>query len=126
LSPDSCEDLVALYLQQIRGYSVIPSTSKHSTAKYEFAMIHGGTGREASVQVKNGQTSLHCPDYAEAPFKVYLFTSEGKYKGVCPPNVEILAKDALIDFALNQRHSVPRSIRRWVNHLYPITETKDS
>jgi len=118
LSDSACEDLVAMYLQQELGYSIIPSTSKHSTAKYEFAMIQRESGEEAAVQVKNGSTSLYCPDYASAGFKVYLFTSGGEYKGDIPPNVETLAEGKLLDFATKHRSSLPKTIRRWVNYLY--------
>jgi hypothetical protein len=119
LSDSVCEDLVALYLQHEKGYAVIPSTSKHSLIKYEFALIHRETGQEATVQVKNGGATLHCPDYATAKSKVYLFTSEGKYSGTRPQSVEIVEKPTLLRFAQEHRQTLPKTIRRWVNYLYP-------
>jgi hypothetical protein len=122
ISYSSCEDLVALYLQQ-QGYSIIPSTSKNSTAKYEFELIHRHNGSVAAVQVKNGKTPLDCLHYASAPFKVYLFTSEGPYlnSDPCPENVEILDGPKLIKFAQVRRRSLPDTIRLWVDYLSPNT-----
>lgn len=117
LSDSACEDLVGLYLQHQYNYLIIPSTSKHSTRKYEFAMIQRHTGEEAAVQVKNGTPSLYCPDYEE-PFKVYLYTSGGRYDGSVRQNVDILDESCLLDFATKNRSSLPKTIRRWVNHLY--------
>jgi Holliday junction resolvase-like predicted endonuclease len=120
ISYSSCEDLVALYLQH-KGYSIIPSTNKKSTAEYEFELVHRDTGSVAAVQVKNGKTSLDCLKYAAVPFKVYLFTSEGQYLNSesRPQNVEIVDRETLVAFADECRHMLPDTIRLWVEYLKP-------
>lgn len=119
LSDSACEDLVALYLQCECGYSIIPSTAKHSTPKYEWTMVHRETGCRAAVQVKNGSIQLHCSDYGDADLKVYLFTSGGECTGPCPSNVKVLKREDLEGFALKNRKFTPAPIRLWIDHLYP-------
>jgi len=119
LAPCDCEDLVGLYLQQERGYSIIPNSCKQSTKKFEFTLIHSNTGKEAAAQVKRGQTNIQLDAYSGDPFRVFVLTTNGKYLGRCPANVEILDQSELVRFAQSRRRSLPLTIRGPVDRLYP-------
>jgi hypothetical protein len=58
IGSDTCEDIVALYLQAQKGYYLIPSTCKQATKHYEFVLRHPD-GHRAYIQVKNGSEALH-------------------------------------------------------------------
>ena len=69
LSPSVCEDLVGIYLQSEKGFSVIPTTCKQSSKKFEFGLIHRATGIEAAVQVKKDRPALStCRRLSRRPF----------------------------------------------------------
>lgn len=61
LSPDDHEDLVASYLQQERGWTLVKSTCFRSKPKYEFTMVREGPSC-LDVQVKSGQVYLDAGD----------------------------------------------------------------
>lgn len=120
LSPSACEDFVGLYLQSERGYSMIPTTCKQSTKRFEFSLIHRDTGEEAAVQVKKGRScNLNLESYKNDAFQVFVFVHGGKYRGVKPENVEIVSASDLIGFAQRKRTILPPTIRVWVDYFFP-------
>jgi hypothetical protein len=57
IAHDDLEDIVSLYLQMKRGWSIVPSTAKKSTPTTEFVLRNRAGGR-AYVQVKSGQAKI--------------------------------------------------------------------
>ena len=53
ISPDDCEDLVALYLQE-KGYRIITSSCKDNTINFEYVMKYIKNGNVAIAEVKQG------------------------------------------------------------------------
>ena len=51
LSPNDCEDLVCLYLYDLKGYVTIPSTNKIATELYECVLVNPENGMLAYPQV---------------------------------------------------------------------------
>lgn len=120
LSPSACEDFVGLYLQSERGYLMIPTTCKQSSKRFEFLLIHRDSGKEAAIQVKKGRScNIDLESYKNDPFQVFVFVYGGKYEGAKPDNVEIVGESELIGFAQRKRSILPRTIRVWVDHLFP-------
>ena len=56
ISPDDCEDIVGIYLQEKHGYRLIPSSCKRDTGKTEF-VLKAVDGRRANVAGKAGKCS---------------------------------------------------------------------
>ena len=68
ISPDDCEDIVGIYLQEKHGYRLIPSSCKRDTGKTEFVLKAVDGGR-ALVQVKQGNVALDVEDFIESRIK---------------------------------------------------------
>ena len=114
LSPDACEDLVAFYVQS-KGFWLVPSSCKRSTARYEFSLVERGSGKTAVVQVKNGKESLSLLDYSPADVgadSFVLFTSGGQYIGDTRPDVCCIEPSDLFKFAEDNEQSLPSRVRR--------------
>lgn len=116
LSPDACEDLVALYLQVEEGYKVIASICKRTTPKYEFVMRRE-SGEEAFVQVKSGKDPLRPDDYANLPGEVFLFSAGGGYPGPQSQGVRCLRAQELRAFAQERRALMPGKISIWMDWI---------
>jgi hypothetical protein len=59
---DDLEDIVGLYLQQAKGWSIVPSTAKKSNPATEF-VLRNHEGKRAYLQVKSGKEKF---DYKNA------------------------------------------------------------
>jgi len=133
LSPEATEDLVGVYLQEVRGYRVVPSTAKRSTQAYEFALRGGGLkgshvagraryGERAVVQVKSGAVALSPVDYAYLlaegdTDRVFLFSSRGGYPGSPVEGIECLSPGDLTAFAYRYDELLPNEIAHWIDVL---------
>ena len=115
ISSEDCEDIVGLFLQE-KGYKLIASSCKASTATYEFVLIDN-KGNKAVAQVKQGDVDLNVEDYSGLPSKVFLFTSRGEYTGELPENVEFIKKEKLLEFVDKKRKLMPFRIEKWLNWL---------
>lgn len=113
LSDEDCEDLVALYMQ-LRGYMLLASTCKLSTAAYEFVMRHKESGERAAAQVKNGYEDISVTAYGDFPGRVYLFTSKGRYTGDPVSNVVCLSRDEMTAFIRANEHILPERVMVWL------------
>lgn len=114
LSPDDCEDLVGLYLQE-RGWTILPSTCKPSTQTYEYLLHHRETGETAAVQVKQGSKKLPVELYNDLQVdRFFLFATDGLYGGTPAPNVTCLDPVELRAYLLDRAvHLAPR-LQMWV------------
>lgn len=78
---DGLEDLIFAYLSDKKGYTIIPSTNKISTFKFEFIM-KDEDNHKYTLQAKNGgHISLDVKDYENNlnDFEgIYLFTRNGE------------------------------------------------
>ena len=101
ISPEDCEDIVGLYLQETLGYRLIPSTCRHDTLKTEFVLRK--RGGKALVQVKQGGITLDRSEFeidSREPCDWFLFTTSGQYQGDEVPHVHCLDPDTLRNFAV--------------------------
>lgn len=112
LSPEDCEDVIALYLQICRGYSVVPSTCRRDTPSYEFVLINRETGDDAVLQVKSGAVDLEPASYSAAARRVFLFSSRGRYRGSVPANVECLDPATMITFVDQHERLLPNRLQQ--------------
>jgi hypothetical protein len=108
LSPLDHEDLAALYLQT-RGYALVPSTIKSSTAAYEWVMFHQETGEKAVLQVKSGNAWIDLAPLAEIPSRVFVVAADGT------ANVTCISREQLLRFAQERRALLPERIRRYLD-----------
>ena len=71
ISPDDCEDIVGIYLQETHGYRLIPSSCKRDTGKTEF-VLKTVDGRRANVQVKQGNLALDVDEFKHDQIDTFL------------------------------------------------------
>lgn len=117
ISSDDCEDIVGIFLQEEKGYRMIPSSCKADTAAYEFVLKHIETGKTAVAQVKQGYVNLDIDDYSGLPSEVYLFTTHGEYTGGNSKNVHCLDTEEIRNFALSKKHIMSDRLRTWIKIL---------
>ena len=65
ISPEDCEDIVGIYIQEKFGFRLIPSSCRHDTVKTEF-VLKNVEGERAYVQVKQG-VALNVNDFKCGP-----------------------------------------------------------
>jgi hypothetical protein len=114
LSGEETEDIIFLYLQT-KGWLVIPHTRKADTMQFEFYCIHRETKQRAVVQVKTGNAWLNAADWTGRPEYVFLFQSNGLYKGASGLGVETLAPPEIEAFMIANRDILPESILYWLD-----------
>lgn len=117
LSPDDCENVIGLYLQKERGYYIIPKTNRLDTVKYEFILKHKDSGNKAIVQVKSGNVPLNIDDFKEIADEVFLFTTDGEYKGNLDESIELLNRDIIENFIFNNIKIMPDIVKRWIEFI---------
>ena len=120
ISSDDCEDIVGIYLQETRGYRLIPSTCKRDTPRTEF-VLRNANGK-AHVQVKQGENEiLKKDDYRDYdpsdPCEWFLFATSGKYTGGMYNNVYCLDPKEMRDFALNNRNLMSRRVQSIIQFM---------
>ncbi len=111
-----CEDIVALYLQQERGYFIIPSSCTKDMISTEFILIHKDSGEKAAVQVKQGNVDLEADDLKKGADQVFLFTTEGSTPED-EEKVETLNKEELFKFCQNNKKILPEKISNWMEFI---------
>ena len=116
ISSDDCEDIVALYMQKVLGFLVIPSSCKPSTASYEYVLKHSVTGEKAVAQVKKGNVTLNRDIYAGLDCRTYLLTTEGEYKGAEAENVVCLNPIEIEKFARNNLAIMSDRVKNWLDY----------
>ena len=102
ISPEDCEDIVGIYLQEEHGYRLVPSTCRHDTAKTEFVLRKQDS--KALVQVKQGQVTLDRGDFqldADDYCEWFLFTTGGYYEGKEASHIHCLNPKTLLEFAFD-------------------------
>lgn len=123
LPPEDLEDLVAVYLQQTKGYMLVPSSrgKRDDTIKYEYELIprfSAGYRNNALVQVKTGQ-NLSLAEYEElgAAVKkdVYLFTL-GSYEQYGESVwVKTIKPKELLEFWVANAERMPMHLQHWLH-----------
>ena len=117
ISPDDCEDIVGIYLQEKHGYRLIPSSCKRDTGKTEF-VLKAVDGRRANVQVKQGNAPLDLDDFKhdrDNPCEWFLFTTQGQYNGKGDEHLRCLSPDDMRDFAFDNRNIMSDRIRTFID-----------
>ena len=120
ISPEDCEDIVGIYLQERHGYKLIPSTCKRDTPKTEF-VLRKADGK-AHVQVRQGRSQvLDTEDFRDSdpsdPCKWFLFTTSGKYTGGKYEHVHCLDPVEMRDFALSNLNLMSSRVQAFVEFL---------
>ncbi len=114
LSFDDCEDALALYLQVVKNYMVIPSSCKMDTVAYEYELIHRVTKERAVAQVKNGRENLNTDKYKDIERTVFLFTTKGECFGKNKKNIHVIDPDEIRNFLYNNVELLPEKMKVWV------------
>ena len=117
VSDKDCEDIIASYLQVKKDYIIIPSSCEKHSQAYEFILINKVTGKQASVQVKQGSTDINANDLKNTADKIYLFTTEGCILNDLN-NMEIISKKSLTDFYNENMHLLTPKIKFWLSYLH--------
>ena len=118
LSPEECEDVLAIYLQIKRNYYLVPSTCKKSTPAYEFILVDRETGESAAAQVKSGQVALNIDEFVGIDAnKIFLFATSGIYYGAPDPKVETIDPTIIRNFIYENRELMPKKIRFWIEQI---------
>ncbi len=115
LSPDDCEDALAIYLQAKHDYLIIPSSCKDDTMTYEFELKNRITGKSAVVQVKSGLTPLNIDDYGNLETDIYLFATSGQYSGSAKANIKTIDPEIIRTFLYEQTHLLPDKMKVWID-----------
>jgi len=124
ISAEDCEDLVGLYLQELKGYRIIPSSCKISTAAYEFVLKQSNSGKKAVAQVKQGYINLNLNDYsAIKDCDIYLFTTKGEYIGSSNPKVHCIDPGEIRKFANERRSILSDRLIKWLELMDEIEQT---
>jgi hypothetical protein len=97
-----------------RGFVIVPSTVKTSTAAYEWVMFDKQTNEKAVLQVKSGTAWIDVSDLAKIPCSVFVVAADGAIGGDIPGNVLPILRDELLNFALRRRDLMPERIRRYL------------
>lgn len=114
---ETTEDIIFIYLQ-IQGWLVISHSRKANTMSYEFAAIHPDTKKRAIVQVKTGNTELNRDDWKDHPETVFLFQTNGNYRGSeAPENAICLMPNDIENFIRAYLQVMPGAVQRWIRHL---------
>lgn len=119
ISPEDCEDIVAIYLQEKLGYRFIPSSHRSDTVKTEF-VLKTTEGKQAYVQVKQGNIDLDMDEFKqndEDPRDWYLFTTNGRYTGKGHDGVHCLKADDMRNFALKHRNLMSNRVQTWIDFV---------
>jgi hypothetical protein len=116
LSPLDLEDIAGLYLQ-IRGYLLVPSTVKSSTAAYEWVMFDRDTCKRAVLQVKSGNSWIDLRALKDIPCQVFVVaaTAEDIAPSEIPENVTCIPTTELLEFAKTRRELMPDRIRGYLD-----------
>lgn len=114
ISSNDCEDIIGIFLQEKKGYRIIPSSCKSDTAGYEFILKHRYTGKTAIVQVKQGNVDLNIDNYSNLTSEVYLFTSHGKYTGKTANNVHCIDVAEIRNFVISNQNIMSDRLTTWI------------
>lgn len=112
LDSEQTEDVIFIYLQTT-GWIVVPNSRKADTMNYEFYLIRKEDHRRAVVQVKTGWTSLDVNQWKETQEYVFLFQSNGQYRGHGQDNVVCIEPKAIEDFIYSNLDLMPKNISHW-------------
>lgn len=115
LDEDETEDLVALYLQEERGWRLLKSSTNatHPGVECQFQRLHLGVSETGYMQVKSGRHISLTPGgyrhYAEDGARVFLFsTAEDPYSAEEDvEGVETLGQDEIRSFAASHLELLP-------------------
>lgn len=111
LDDEETEDLVFLYLQTL-GWYVVPNSRKADTMRFEYLVVNPKSGEKAWTQVKTGNTELNRDLYADDDCRIFLFQSEGIYKGKEYDHITCLTRDSLSQFLDSARNWLPDVFNR--------------
>ena len=122
LQPSDLEDLLCMYLYNKYHYITVPSTNKLSTQLYECVLIDPENKEpqfsSIYIQVKKGNVDLDFDDYKDLNGKIYLLTTEGKYKNkIESDRIIAIDPEVLYKFAIDEenRNCIPEKIKKWLD-----------
>ena len=117
VSPEDCEDIVGIYLQEEHGYRLIPSSCKLDTGKTEF-VLKTAQGKQVYVQVKQGDVNLNMDEFRHDPSdpcEWFLFTTHGQYIGSRHDHAHCLYPNEMRGFALANRELMSKRVQTFID-----------
>lgn len=108
------EDLVFLWLQS-KGWYVLPHSRRGDTMSFEYLAVNRKTEERALTQVKTGDTPIDKNDYHRYTEKIFLFQSNGIYKGEDAPNIVAISKQEILKFMRRSLGWLPGVFQRKVS-----------
>ncbi len=115
IGTDDCEDILGIYLQEVCGYRLIPSTCKRATVKTEF-ILKDTEGKTAQVQVKQS-VNINRDDYdydENDPCDWYLFSTSGEYTGEVHKHKHCMNPEEMRDFAFEKWRLMSKRIQTFI------------
>lgn len=116
IDSEDLECLILLYLQY-KGYYIISSTLKKSTAKIEAAMISHDGKRKCYQQVKR-ITPLKVEEYASyvnEDEEMYLFTTSEDYGNSHCDRIHCITKKEVEQFIKEHPELIPAGVKYWID-----------
>jgi hypothetical protein len=115
LGPFDVQDLVAAYLQAVRGYIALPARYKDSTIAYEYILRDPGDGHLVAVQVKTGEDWIETDTLPNAGgLRWIVFSARKQYPSKRPSHVEAIEPDDLITFLRDRPNALPPIADFWL------------
>ena len=121
ISPEDCEDIVGIYLQEKHGYRLIPSSCRLDTFKTEF-VLKTTDGKQAYAQVKQGNVDLDMDEFKHDPSNPcewYLFTTNGRYTGTRHAHLHCIKPDDMRGFALANPELMSNRVQTFIDFCVP-------
>ena len=118
ISPEDCEDIVGIYIQEKFGFRLIPSSCRHDTVKTEF-VLKNVEGERAYVQVKQG-VALNVNDFKCGPrdsCEWFLFSTHGQYFGSNQNYVHCLKPIDIQEFVFANRNLMSGRVQTFIEFL---------
>jgi hypothetical protein len=116
LDPQDLEDLVYMWLQITKNYTVLPKARQRDMPVYEWTMIHRSNGRPAIAQVKSGSESVDLVPLAKAAsgnpdMATFAYAASGRYNGDHGLVTHVITPTQLLNFAERYPDLLPPRVR---------------
>jgi len=112
LNDEQVEDIIFIYLQT-KEFIIVPCSRKKDTMSYEFYLINRLTYKRVMVQVKTGNTNINLDDYKDCKEDIFFFQPNNRYEGEKRYNYNIIDKNDIEQFVINNQSIIPSNILKW-------------
>ncbi len=121
-------DIIALYLQQVHQYRLIPSSLTGDTGVFDFTMMTGSESVSGGVKIHLENDPLDGEDFSSFHGPIYVYSPYSDVVGLVPPNMHVLTSADIRAFLNRYRSSLPPRIGYQVRYYLKTVpdETKES